>query len=289
MTKENFKVLACDLDGTLFFPKQRKRFVSKKNTAFLRKFIDSGNRVLLVSSRSEDFIKKVIAEIDRPIDYIAVTGAIISANNELIRYETINNEELKTVLDEITKKYNPLGFSLTTSQFANAVKSTQKISGSLLIFYKIWYKWFFGIYQESFVVSNELTDKEIKQGEVYGARLFFGIKLKKNKINKEINKELRENHPEIEASWIGMVIEISPRDCSKATALEIYAEHQHIAKEDIYVIGDSGNDISMFIKFHENSFVMMHAFPSVKKYAKHEVSRVYKLDKYVFGKEKNYE
>lgn len=289
MAKENFKVLACDLDGTLFFPKQRKRFVSKKNTAFLRKFIDLGNKVLLVSSRSENFIKKIIAEINRPVDYISGTGSIISADNKLIRNVSIDNDKLESILDEIAMKYRPLGFSISTANFANAVKSTQKISGFLLGFYKMWYKLYFGIYQESFVINDSVADKEIRQGDVYGVRIFFGLTPKKNQINKEINKELRENYPEIEASWMGVAIEISPRGCSKAKAIEFYAAHQQISHDDIYVVGDSGNDISMFLKFHENSFVMSHAFPSVKKYAKHKISRVYDLDKYVFGKEIKYE
>ena len=37
------KVLATDLDGTLFYPKGRKRCIPKKNVKFLQDFIDDGN------------------------------------------------------------------------------------------------------------------------------------------------------------------------------------------------------------------------------------------------------
>ena len=70
------KILAVDLDGTLFYPMGRKQLVSDKNIEFLRKFIDQGNRVVLVSSRNEDTISKVIKEIDREVDFIGVNGCV---------------------------------------------------------------------------------------------------------------------------------------------------------------------------------------------------------------------
>ena len=61
------KLLAVDLDGTLFYPKQVTHRISKKNVAFLRKWIDAGNKVVLVSSRSNDFTNKLDKEIKRPV------------------------------------------------------------------------------------------------------------------------------------------------------------------------------------------------------------------------------
>ena len=46
------KVLAVDLDGTLFYPRKLKRCISLKNVHFLRRWIDEGNRLLVVTSRS---------------------------------------------------------------------------------------------------------------------------------------------------------------------------------------------------------------------------------------------
>ena len=116
--------------------------------------------------------------------------------------------------------------------------------------------------------------------------VFFGLGRNKKKLTREINKLIREHHPNIESSWTIVVNELTPKDCNKASGLEYYCKYKGIDKKDVIVIGDSGNDISMFNKFHDNSYVMAHAYPSVKKYAKYTVSRVFKLRKYVLKGEK---
>jgi Cof subfamily protein (haloacid dehalogenase superfamily) len=289
MTKGNYKILACDLDGTLFYPKQRKTYISSKNLAFLRKFIDKGNKLVLVSSRSEFFVKKVIAEIDRQVDYIASTGAKISIDNNLIQNKHLNGDELSAILSEIQHDYRPVGYLASSEKFPLMIKAAREVNRFFMKLYAYWYRLYFGIYYESFIYDKDIFDKEVLSNEVFGAKIFFGLMPKKNKINKEINKQLREKYPEIESSWIGMAIELSPRGCNKADAIQTYVDYLNADKDDVYVIGDSGNDISMFLKFKEHSFVMKHAYPSVKKYAKYEISRVYKLDKYVFEKEQTNE
>ena len=65
------KVLAIDLDGTLLYPYSFRHKVSKKNVKFLQRWIDAGNRVVLVSSRDAKFLREVEKEIERPVDVIA--------------------------------------------------------------------------------------------------------------------------------------------------------------------------------------------------------------------------
>ena len=45
------KVIATDLDGTLFYPKRRVRMIKSKSLKFLRRHIDNGGRLVLVSGR----------------------------------------------------------------------------------------------------------------------------------------------------------------------------------------------------------------------------------------------
>ena len=111
--------------------------------------------------------------------------------------------------------------------------------------------------------------------------IFYGLKKNKSKISKEINKDLRDKYSDIEFSWTAQVNELTPKECNKSAGLKIYCDYMNIDKNDVYVVGDSGNDISMFNEFHEHSYCMKHSYPSVKKYASHVISRVYKLDKLV--------
>ena len=47
-----FKLIATDLDGTLFYPKKRIKMISKKNLRFLRDRIDKENHIVIVSGRN---------------------------------------------------------------------------------------------------------------------------------------------------------------------------------------------------------------------------------------------
>ena len=46
------KIIATDLDGTLFYPKDKNEMIYKPNLFFLQSFIDDGGKVILISGRS---------------------------------------------------------------------------------------------------------------------------------------------------------------------------------------------------------------------------------------------
>ena len=274
------KLLAVDLDGTLFYPKGIKHCIPKKNVKFLQDFIDAGNRVVLITSRSTQFTDKLKLEINRDVDIMNCTSAQIFANGECIKESPMNQEDLKAILDYLDKEHHPLAYLLTSKEHPCIVKQNVKVGKLLLNIYKLY--WYFQFcYREPYVFSNELFDSEVDKSAAYKVMVFFGLGRNKKKVTRELNKLLREKHPNIESSWTQIVNELTPMGCNKGDGLEFYCNHLGIDKKDVIVVGDSGNDISMFNKFHENSYVMAHAYPSVKKYAKNVVSRVFKLRKYV--------
>jgi hydroxymethylpyrimidine pyrophosphatase-like HAD family hydrolase len=110
---------------------------------------------------------------------------------------------------------------------------------------------------------------------------FIGLKKKKAQISKELNKEFREQFPEIESSWTAQVNELTPQGCNKGNGVERYCQLTGIDAKDVYVVGDSGNDITMFNKYYEHSYCMKRGHPSARKYAKHIITRVYKLEKLI--------
>ena len=279
------KLLACDLDGTLFYPKGVRRCISKRNVKFLRKWIDEGNKVVLITSRSVEFIQRLKKEINRPFDYMACTSAQIVHDGELIRHEWMPSKELTQIFQKIDEKYKPIGYLLTADGYPCVVYNPKRTSFIFMIIYKLYYFFQFK-YREPAFMSNEKFLELLDSGRCYKLMTFFGLAKKKSTLAKEINKELRENFPQIESSWSLIVNELTPKGCNKGDGLEQYCDRLNIDKNDVYVVGDSGNDIAMFQKFHEHSYCMAHAYPSVKKYAKYTVTRVYKLDKLVLKGEK---
>lgn len=279
------KLLATDLDGTLFYPKQIKRCIPKKNVKFLRDWIDAGNELVLVTSRSHQFTTRLEKEIDRPCNFINCTSSQIIHNGEMIRSEYMDKEGLKAAIDFLQEHVKPIAYLMTTKDYPMIIRNNGHASKFILYLYKLY--WIFQFkYREQYIMDNDLFDKEIEKGEVYKVMVFYGFKKTNKKFSKELNKLLRDKYPSLESSWTAIVNEITPLNCTKGQGLEYYCELTNTKKEDVIVIGDSGNDITMFNKFHENSYCMSHAYPSVKKYAKHVVSRVFKLRKYVLKGEK---
>lgn len=279
------KLLAVDLDGTLFYPKKLTRRIPKKNVKFLRKWIDQGNKVVLVSSRSWNFTEKLKKEIQRPVDFINFMGAQIRINDELVRDIPINNDHLVKVLSEIRENAETLSFMIATKDFPLCMSDNKNLGFLSQGFYRFWYFWQ-GKYKEKYICNNKVFDEQLAKGNTYLTRILFGIKKKNMLVAKELNKKLREQYPDIEFSWTDIIIEMSPAGCTKSESLKFYVEKTGFAKEDVYVVGDSGNDITMFQEFYEHSFCMAHSYSSVKKYAKNIVSRVHNLDGLVLEGEK---
>lgn len=274
------KLLAVDLDGTLFYPRRIKKCIPKKNVLFLRRWIDAGNKVVLVTSRSTQFTERLKEEIQRPVDFITCCSSQIIANDKVIYENWMPNEELTQILKKIEQNYEPIAFLMTTENHSCIIKYNRKVRGLFMFIYKLWW-WSQFVYREPFIGDNALFQQELKNGKVFKIMNFIGLRKNKAKISKELNKEFREEFPEIESSWTIKVNELTPKGCTKGNGVEKYCELMNINKNDVYVVGDSGNDITMFEKFYEHSYCMKRGHPSVRKYAKHTISRVYKLEKLI--------
>jgi len=272
------KLLATDLDGTLFYPGKIKTCIPKKNIKFLQKWIDAGNRLVLITSRSYEFVKRLKKEINRPFDVLSCSSAQIYSDDKLIRDIAMPNQTIIEILKLIDDDYKPLSFMMTTKEYPCIINANREVGNFFIFFYRIW-KFFQFKRDEPYVFSNEIFRQQLGDGQIYKIMIFFGLGHSKKKFTKELNKKFRSKYPMLEFSWSSEIIEITPFGCSKGTGLKYYADALGFKKEDIYVVGDSGNDIAMFTEFYENSYCMKHAYTSVRKYAKHTISRVHKLEK----------
>lgn len=274
------KLIATDLDGTLFYPKRRIKMITKRSLKFLRDHIDNGGRLVLVSGRNSIYLKKVAEKIARPVDMIGCNSAYIIANGEYIKQKTFEPETIKRILEEIDETYHPKGY-LVMSDDGEFISRRRFDTLFYRVGYAIWNATQ-GIYKEPFYVDTKKFNDIINNGHARKIMVFFGIGKKNVATSKEANKGIRKTYSnEMEASWSNEFIELSPYGCSKSEGLKYYLNYLKINHSDVYVVGDSGNDISMFNAFPEHSFCMAHASLSVSKYAKHTLKRFADLKNYI--------
>lgn len=281
------KVIATDLDGTLFFPKRRFRMLTTKNKRFLRNFIDEGGHLVIVSGRNHLFSKKVAMRLKRKIDVIGCNSAFIEVDGKTIKESTMENAKLCQTLEKIKERFHPTGIFLMTKEY-NMIVPKKEYWWPHRIGY-VFYQLFQGVYKEIAFRGDALIHNELKNGSIYKVMLFFGITKRAKERCMQYNKEMHKMYPDYEFAWCGELIEMTNKGCTKAEGIKLYLDYLKIKHDNVMVVGDSGNDISMFRDF-QNSFCMSHASLHVSRYANHVIHSVCELEKYIdTNKEENYE
>jgi Cof subfamily protein (haloacid dehalogenase superfamily) len=257
--------------------------IPKDNREFITKFTGDGGRLLLVSGRGKEFSEKVRENLDMPVDFIGYNGAIVFQKDRIIHETFFQKDNLKQILTDCGREYN-LRLILLFTKDRNIVINRTDVSRTTNLFYFL-YQLLQGCYKEKFIRSDRIYEEEIEKGEVYKAMLLFGVGPKAKIRAREANKVLRLRYSEAEFSWSDQCIEVTPMGCSKSSAIEFYLDYNHISRDNVLVVGDSGNDISMFEAFKKNSFCMEHGSDEVKKHATHVIKRFYDLASYIYPSE----
>ena len=86
----------------------------------------------------------------------------------------------------------------------------------------------------------------------------------KDKINEEFKDEIIAYRNDI-------YIDIVPKGCSKGEGVKYLADQEDVNMKDVYAIGDSWNDVSMF-NITENSFTFDYVEKELKNHANYIVT-----------------
>lgn len=276
------KVIATDLDGTLFYPKRKRNMIPSKNIEFLKQFKEAGGKIVLVSGRSHFYAAKVIERLGFVVDSICCNGAVVHYD-EVLKEEHFLPLNFGDILKELEEKFDFNGQALMSKNIQLAIRGRSdntcktKLNNAIFsIFYSLQ-----GVYKEKYVSDPKVFDEELKKGEIYKFLLYFGTNKKAQKAAEEATNYINKTYDAIEAAYSGGSVEITDRNISKAAGLNRYCEAFGISKDEVIVCGDSGNDVAMFETFNEHSFVMSHAPKGVKKFARYELDRVSDLKDYI--------
>ena len=273
------KLFAIDLDGTLFYPKKRIKLVSKENIKFLKWAKSNGHEVVFVTSRNRQFVEKVLKEIDLDIDYVCQNGCVVVHQHQVIVDKLMANKDVQQVTKFIQDRHQRYMFSIDTKEASNIVFTSAYI-WYIRILYRLYY-YLQGRYREDFDKDNSRFEKEIQQSStIQRLLIYFGLGKKAKKLSLEESRVLKRKFPNLEIAWINGLIEVASLGTNKGHALTRLVEAKKWNKDDVIVIGDSGNDVPMFSMFSQ-SYCMQHAHPSIKKQARYVINRVYHLQKII--------
>ncbi|MEC3607860.1 Cof-type HAD-IIB family hydrolase [Bacillus glycinifermentans] len=240
------RLIAIDLDGTLLNAESK---ISAENRAAIKKALISDCIVAICTGRATFDVKALLNGLDIPI--IAANGGTVHDFNYKLLSRTLMDRET----GQKTAKYlteQDIYFEVYTDDaLLSPYDGKQKLEAELDIVASanpdedrdtLWqgaltqFKQF-GIKPVPDIRKVFESDENIYKLLCFS---FDTEKLKKAKADLSAN-------PKLGLTSSGKhIIEILPAESGKGRALREFAKHYGIEKQDIYAIGDSPNDLSMF-------------------------------------------
>ena len=239
------KVLASDLDGTLV----HQNVLGDENKNALKKFTSSGGFFIISTGRPYDSVDKLVKNHDLKVDYfVLLNGALITDKNGVSLFqESISYNNVEKIL-EMVNDYDTIT-SLQTGYKSYLLKGVP-------------------LFENDFEKINSLDEISHKNISLISL-IFKDYDIDElDKICDSINKKFGED---IVCYRNTFCIDVVPKGCSKGEGVKFVCERENIDYSDLYTIGDSFNDISMF-NITENSFTFTECEEGVKKYANNIVN-----------------
>ncbi len=261
------RCLVSDLDGTLFkIGNDFSKGISDENKEAILHFVKSGNHFAIASSRGVGEKKRIEKRLETKVDFIGATGAEVSVNDQIVFSQMMNLHALKKFVECV--KDSKLDASLTF------YRGDEK-AGETWISDTDHYP----------TLSNHATKG--KRDNWHYDHVFIDFESMKNwKTRKlfvlvhpqdmlqlrEILKVKFQNVYTVN-SCDSDLIEIMPLNISKASGIRRLAQAYQLGMDQMAVVGDSDNDVSMF-KAAEISFCMDHSEKEVQDQATFVVKNV---------------
>ncbi len=276
------KLIATDLDGTLFYPKRRLSLISKKNVKFLRDFHGAGGDIVLVSGRSRRMGKMVNKKLGFETEMLGCCGTYVVENGQIAVSHPLDRQAIMELYMSARNDYGIIGWMLFDD--TDYIKIAPTDMGNMLVLAATLANRFLGVYREKYITSETKFIQAVAHHPVYKLMPCFGLNMKKARERGIAAKmSIEQKFPgKFTIAVSPPMIEITTGGVTKASTLESYIEGKHLTKDEIAVAGDSFNDMSLFDSF-PNSYAMLSGEESVRKKAKYVVKTVADMRDTVLG------
>ncbi len=248
------KHIFCDLDGTLL---KDFKTINKEDIEALKKAQDNGITVSIATGRLDYEIKMLMQKYQIKGYRISQNGAVVfDDNNQLVYEKSLSYQDIMKILEAL-KGHHIIVFFQTADAYI-----VEKKHPIVSEFEK---SQTFITYIENMNILNELDHYEFVTISVWA----------EEGHNIEIKKQLDKILPKHVVTYVSSkyTLDITSAVNSKGNAIVHLCDKRGINLDEIAVIGDSQNDISMF-NITNHSYVMIEADEDVKRHAKVVVNDV---------------
>lgn len=268
------KRIACDLDGTLL---NASHILDETTMALIKQLQKAGIVFMPATGRHYDSVKRLFDQCPILDEMILLNGALVTdfAGNRL-QSNAMDYEQVEAVVALF--KACGMSYHLYTDQgmaVTNRLRSMQEFRAHLMehgetqkqVDMMIEAGGFFvnviefGDDPEAFLQTKPLVYKMETQG-------------KDQALLAHIRKELTQIQGIEITNSIGDNVEVTHRLAQKGHALLRLCEEKQLHPDEILVIGDSMNDLSM-IKNFKHSVAMQNAIPEIKQHASYITKKTY--------------
>ena len=263
-------LLASDLDKTLIFDNK----ISDENKDAIRRFKEAGGVFAISTGRPYNGVEKVIQELNIEPDYLILNNGalVIRGSEEIVHREFIPFKIVKSIFDDMNNRETVI--SLDTGFRSYPIDLDSK-----------------GI-KDSFIADTDATFKNLElidnldgifeeDKEKIAAISLFLPRVDMDEVQNACDY-VNDNYGNYVVAYRNTrFIDIVPVGCSKGAGVKWVSKEENIDIKDVYVIGDSWNDDSMF-EVTDKSFTFTYAEEELKEKTNYIVETVAEcVDKYI--------
>lgn len=274
------KLIATDLDGTLFYPKKRIAGIPKSNVKFLRRYLDQGGKLILISGRNPKIIPRVEKQLHHKVSLIGCNGGFYLDEEKNIHNPLpMNREKLVELFAYIHHSFGPwiwMLFDTSNVLYTNACNVPTGIDLGFR-----WGNYFRFYFAETLIKGDDLFCERLANHDSFKAMIAFGLKQDGKNKAEQAAPALRERFGEYFEFAVSLnVIEVTAKGVQKGNSLVQFCKENGYDINEVAVCGDSGNDLYMFERF-PHTFAMEHSPDHFKSQANHVISRISSLQEYI--------
>lgn len=259
------KLIASDLDGTLLDEPNR---ISKINLDAIEYAYQKGAKFCFSTGRDLQSIKDITCLLKhKPVLLLGNGSEVYDEDENLVFQNFFNNKYLEEVC-EIMNKHDVPHMVFTTDGFYTTTNPVEVRRRFIERIGKIRNQEMAHIFATNMdkpcnnLVQIEDIQEFAKTKKVLKVEGFHYNSKPVEDVKKELEKFTELSH----LSTGKNNVEVTNLTAKKGLALKRYCEHANIKKDEVMVMGDSHNDLSMF-EFFKYSFAPENSIQEIKDYA----------------------